>query len=710
MAGERGLVPLSLFDPGAVRASLVGEVRGLDVKDVTRASERSELSRTDAMAVLAAREAVKHARIPPGRRLGVAMGGTTGGMFETETFLSSPSLASLPPERARQLLAYPLSASLGRVVEAVGGAVVSRSICSACSGGAIALVQALAWLRSGTVDFALAGGADGLCRLTVLGFNALGAVDPLACRPFDVERAGLNLGEGAALLCLEREESAVRRGAEVLAWLDGFAVGAEAHHITHPEPSGARAGTLMREALQRAGMSVTGLSYVNAHGTGTQKNDAMEALALSDLLGESADNTYVSSCKAQLGHALGAAGAIEAAITVLALSRGAVPPTVGLRNPEFPGLRHVRGPGVRAALTSALSNSFGFGGRSCVLAFAGSDTSAPSQTLGVGNPVITFATTQNSTEVCEVAVGTGGHPESWSHSAPPEPDAELSPERSRRFDRGSAFVAAAAERALRRTSASAEGTGLILGVAFGTVDRTMAFLARARERGPRHASPAEFPHLVPSAAAGNASIYAGLRGPVFVVSDLGHSGEAALAAACDLIAVGATPCLLAGAIAPRDRIVDGVLGPLLGPPGEAFGRGEGAAFLLLEAPVTARARGARALAEVLGRYAGSVAGEPSLLGIPTPVTGQRHHVLLAAVAREVRDCLARSEWRTCEVTDVGSASGEHEALGALALATAVSMLAAPGGAPPRPDRVLVLSGGPLGYWAVLLGPAGSAAA
>ena len=262
------------------------------------------------------------------------------------------------------------------VSRAVGGVVRSRSICSACSGGAIALVQAAAWLMRGEVDHVLAGGADGLCRLTLLGFNALGATDPALCRPFDRSRGGLNLGEGAAVLVLEREETARARGAQVLAFLDGFAVGAEAHHITHPDPEATRARALMREAMKRAGFAASDIGYVNAHGTGTQQNDAMEARALVDVLGASAAQTWVSSSKAQLGHTLGASGALEAAITVLSLANQQVPPTAGLVEPEESALRHVLATGQPANMDAALSSSFGFGGMSCVLAFSGSERPA----------------------------------------------------------------------------------------------------------------------------------------------------------------------------------------------------------------------------------------------------------------------------------------------------------------------------------------------
>lgn len=671
LRGERGLSPITLFDPGDVRSKLVGEVRGLRPSDVAPRGS-VEYSRTDAMAVAAAREAAARARLPAGARLGIALGGTTGGMFETEALLSSDEeRARLSAERAAELVSYPLSASLHRVAEVLGGVVRTRSICSACSGGAVALVQAAAWLSRGEVDFVLAGGADGLCRLTVLGFNALGATDAQACRPFDRSRAGLNLGEGAGVLVLEREETALSRGAEVLAWLDGYALGAEAHHITHPEPSGARAAQLMRSALARASLSPAELGYVNAHGTGTQQNDAMEARALLEVLGPES-RCLVSSSKAQLGHTLGAAGAIEAALTVLAIAHSQVPPTAGLREPELPGLCHVLEPGRHQRLTAALSSSFGFGGMSCVLAF-----SAP----GRRAPALVPPKTR-------VFVGAAAVLE--AHDAP---EKALDAERSRRFDRGSAQAASGAS--ATRGHDQARETGLVLGTAFGNVERTMAFLARGRERGPRLVAPAEFPHLVPSAPAGNASIYAGLSGAVFAVSDLAQSGDAAFASACELLELGVAERIVAGAIAPRDAIVDRVLGPLLVESGTASERGEGAGFVLL---TTDESGEPALLAEVKSRLVAELGAGRGLAALPPPA-GSEARVFLGAADEATRRELSRSSWSGVPVVDLALEQQHHEALGAQALALAARKIASG-----EVALALVLSGGDGAYMAALLGP------
>jgi 3-oxoacyl-[acyl-carrier-protein] synthase II len=674
MQGERGLRALQLFDPGEVRSTLVGEVRGLSIADIAPSAQREQFSRTDAMAVAAAREAVAAAGLPRGARIGIVLGGTTGGMFETEELLSSPELSSLAPARACELMSYPLSASLARVADAVGGVSLTRSICSACSGGAIALVQAAAWLAKGDVDFVLAGGADGLCRLTLLGFNALGATDPAPCRPFDRSRAGLNLGEGAAVLVLEREATALQRGAEVLAWLDGYAVGAEAHHITHPESTGARASRLLSGALARAGLTPSEVGYVNAHGTGTQQNDAMEARSLLDVFGADS-GTWVSSSKAQLGHTLGAAGAIEAALTVLAVARGELPPSVGLVEPELPGLRHVGARGRTERLTAAVSSSFGFGGMSCVLAFSARERSAAPSVVAAKR-VAVLATAQLD--------------------ALAQPEKLLDAERSRRFDAASAMAAAGAAALVASFAAGGGEAGLVLGSAFGNVERTMAFLARGRERGPRHVPPAEFPHLVPSAPAGNASVYAGLTGPVFAVSALAQSGEAAFGTACELIELGVATQLVAGAIAPHDAIVERVLGPLLDPSGfGAAARGQGAAFVLLAELTLAQASGA-ALAEVLARSTGELA----LALAPFPAPGLRAGVVLGIASAELRQALESSAWGAAPRVDLASQHGYHEALGAVALAVGAELVIRG-----ELDRVLVLSGTALSSVATLLGRA-----
>jgi 3-oxoacyl-[acyl-carrier-protein] synthase II len=206
-----------------------------------------------------------------------------------------------------------------------------------------------------------------LCATVFAGFNALHAISPTPCRPFDRARNGLSLGEGAAVLILERAADAAARGARVHAALLDYGTSADAHHLTAPHPDGTGAILAMRRALARAGVAPAAVDYVNAHGTGTPLNDAAEIKAVRAVFGAAAGTLAISSTKAALGHTLGAAGAIEALATIIAVRDGFLPPTVGLEEPEDPDLDFVPRQSRPAALRLALSNSYGFGGNNTSL-------------------------------------------------------------------------------------------------------------------------------------------------------------------------------------------------------------------------------------------------------------------------------------------------------------------------------------------------------
>jgi 3-oxoacyl-[acyl-carrier-protein] synthase II len=666
IAGDVGFSPITLFDVEGQRSKLAAEVAGLRVADVAPPGEIAAWSRSDALAVIAAREARMQARLGAGARLALAIGATTGGMFEAEDVLAS-MCDDAPIESMRRLLSYPLSTSADHVASTVGPVVRRVTICSACSSGAVALVQGASWLLSGQADAVLAGGTDGLCRLTLTGFNALGATSLGACRPFDARRDGLTLGEGAAFLLLETESAARARGAHVLGFLSGWSVGAEAHHITHPEPTGATAARLIQSALGRAGLSACDIDYVNAHGTATLANDAMEARALSAALGSELQRVSVSSSKGQLGHTLGAAGALEAAITLLALDRGVLPPTGGLEQPDPElALTHVMGRGQPRPLRAALSSSFGFGGTGAVLVFEHAATDSRREgALPEARLVVTAAVTIGRSGVVEAEHNSRYVQSADAALAPIDPLAALDAARSRRFDRVSALVTLGAERVLSAARLAPEGVGLVAGTAFGNVERSVAFLERAFERGPRFASPADFPHLVPSAPSGNASIYAGLSGPVVAVSDVSTSAEAALEVAAAFVSLGLASAVVAGSAEAEDRIVARVLAPLHA--GRAPGSDEGSGWVLVEASRSARLRGARVLAEIRQIAA-------SVRELDAPRELNRARVVLASDSSAdalLSGCAWASVARLPLCADVGS----HEARGAFAIAAAVALIA-----------------------------------
>ncbi|HEY2404870.1 MAG TPA: beta-ketoacyl-[acyl-carrier-protein] synthase family protein [Polyangiaceae bacterium] len=672
-AGERGLRDVTLFDTAGLRSRIAGEVRDFDVRDALGSSWSQDASRCDGLAMRAAREALECADARDHANLGIVLGGTTGGMYETELGLRDLPTGSLPVEHVRRLLDFPLSVSVERLARTLGAERVA-TIASACASSAFALILGASWLLSGRAARVLAGGVDGLCQLTFTGFNALGAADPAPCRPFDVTRAGLNLGEGSAFLVLELEAEAKRRGARVLGWLSGWAMGSEAHHVTHPDPAGHRAAELIEEALRCAGLAARDIDYVNAHGTGTQQNDAMEARALERALGRECERIWVSSCKAQLGHTLGAAGAIEAALTVLALEAGVVLPAVGLEAPEARSLRHALGPAKQTKLRAALSNSFGFGGSCAVLAFESPDAAARQCAApGRPNPVISAAVVVGPERLVSVnALAREPAPEAGAPAKQLalDPLSALNPDRSRRFGRASALACVGIEALLQGDHAPRGSCGLVLSSAYGDVERSVRFIRRVFAGGPRLASPAEFPQLLASSASGNASLYMGLRGPCLTVSEGDAGGEAALSVALSVLALARDRACLAGGVEAFDSIVDELLAP-----SSQLPRSEGGGFVLLEDEASALGAGRLPLARIVEHVARHGAWVAQLRAVSAPARAERAAVFCSSQERAALDELAQSSWADVTRVDLTRALGYHEAFGAIALAVAAARIA-----------------------------------
>jgi 3-oxoacyl-[acyl-carrier-protein] synthase II len=666
--GERGISEVSLFDPSGLKSRVAAEVRGLDVRAIAPHGEADDWSRSDALSFIAAREALAQAAHVFGSPLGLALGGTTGGMYETERALAAILPGHVAPHDARRLLDFPLAVSVERVARALGNVAPLATVCSACSSGAVAIALGASWLLSGRASRVLAGGVDGLCQLTFTGFSALGAMDPEPCRPFDAGRAGLTLGEGAGCLVLELESSARARGVPIIAFLSGWAVASEAHHVTHPEPSGARAARVLSDAMLTAGLGTSEIDYVNAHGTGTVQNDAMEARALTRVFGADVGQVWVSSSKAQIGHTLGAAGAIEAAMTALSVSRGLLPPTAGLERPEEPALRHVLAPNQSATLRAALSSSFGFGGACAVLAFE--PPSAEPRLLS--RKLTTELVISGAASYGPAGISSGVQSRRYLSDAEPEraglpdPLTLLDPERSRRFSRASAIVIATAESALRDAHLQAAETGFVVGSAFGDVERSVRFLQKVLGQGPKFASPAEFPQLIASTGSGNASIYLGLTGPCLSVSEFGTSGQSAVSVAISLLELGLAPALLAGAAEARDSIVDAVLG-------DDGSRSEGGGFVVLEESSTVLARGRVPLAVVAEHHALRSAPEAAFAALPVPPATAC--IVAGFLPSALAGVLKRSAWRDVRLCSLPATLGQHEAIGATALAVAVAEVA-----------------------------------
>jgi 3-oxoacyl-[acyl-carrier-protein] synthase II len=241
---------------------------------------------------------------------------------------------------------------------------------TACSSGATAIGYALDLIRQGEAEMMICGGTEPLCRITYAAFNALQAVDPEYCKPFDRDRQGMSLGEGAGILVLESLTRALQRKARIYAEVLGCGISCDANHMTAPDPNAHGAAGAMRAALADAGVSADQVDYINAHGTATPANDRMEIRAINTVFGDRAGQIPVSSTKSMVGHTLGAAGAIEAVTCVLAIDEGFVPPTVHHAHPDETCNLDVVPDGARdATINTVLSNSFAFGGNNTCLVF-----------------------------------------------------------------------------------------------------------------------------------------------------------------------------------------------------------------------------------------------------------------------------------------------------------------------------------------------------
>ena len=368
--GRSGIGPVDLFDVTPFPARIGAQVRNYDPLAHFDRRTASRLSRTDQFGLLAAREALRDSGVSGSYSpydLGVAMGGGAAGMYQSELWLQD----ILADRKARPGLLRGLlpDRTATVVAEACNLAGYQGTVTTACSSSATAIGWGADLVATGRLAAVVCGGSDTLSILTFAGFNSLRVVDPEPCSPFSLGRQGISLGEGAAFLVLEREAAARQRGARIYGYLRGYAVAGEAHHMTAPDPTGSVAARVMAEALHNAGARPEEVGWVNAHGTGTPLNDTVESTVMKLVFGERAPRVPLVSVKAHTGHCLGAAGAIEAVATVIALEDGFIPQTLHFRgrDPECDLDYCHDGPRPSTA-ELALSNSFAFGGNITTLA------------------------------------------------------------------------------------------------------------------------------------------------------------------------------------------------------------------------------------------------------------------------------------------------------------------------------------------------------
>lgn len=563
-AGSSGISHVTSVDATDFISQLAGELPGgADWKGATpRRVGRGVVDRCHAMALDATTEAIAAARLATAGyasdRVGISLGTSLGGARSGEKFHRQWLQNGLRSADADLLRQYPLH-SVADYLAQQTGFVGPRAVQSnACAAGAVAIAYGVELIESGHADVVIAGGVDPLAYFSFGGFSCLEALDPLHCAPY-TRSSGLNLGEGAGVVVLERRAAAHARGIPVLAVVRGYGLSADAHHPTAPDPTGRGALRAMRSALEMGDVSADDVDYVNGHGTGTPANDSTETRAVSQLRPE--NPPPISSTKSMIGHTLGAAGAVEAVTTVLALRDGVFPPTVVPPEHIDPphGLDIVPVTGRVGDIAVALSNSFAFGGNNASLLLTADALPSVGETAAraARDVVITGASAmaagaKDSTEV-RAALRT------WTPVYGDErvtlegygdfPVAEIpekhltrgiNPQMLRRIDnlgRRAAVVVADLLRERRLSRDEAARTGLVFATGTGPLSTVEAFQRELIQTGAGNTR--LFPNTVMNAAGGHVALLNKLQGPTATICAGGTSGVTALHFATRLIQRGA---------------------------------------------------------------------------------------------------------------------------------------------------------------------------
>ncbi|HET7472121.1 MAG TPA: beta-ketoacyl-ACP synthase II [Candidatus Limnocylindrales bacterium] len=384
ISGRSGVARIEAFDPSRLGAQIGGEVKDLDSSHILDRKEQRRTDRYIQLGLVAARQAMDQAGLPErmdgeeAERTGVIMGTGLGGVG---TLVEGISInATRGPDRISPFL-IPMgipNVGAGQIAISFGMTGPNFTTVSACATGGHAIGEAWETIRRGDAEMMIAGGAEaGIYEPLVGGFDSMRALsrrndDPeAASRPFDQGRDGFVPGEGAGALVLEELDHARARGATIFAEIIGYGATADASHITLPAPGGIGAVRAARRALRKAGLEPTDIAHVNAHATSTPEGDKSELQAIRTVFGDHAPKVSITANKSMIGHTLGAAGAIEAIVTILTMREGCVPPTINLHDPDpaGEGLDLTPNAAVRRDVPIALSNSFGFGGQNTALIF-----------------------------------------------------------------------------------------------------------------------------------------------------------------------------------------------------------------------------------------------------------------------------------------------------------------------------------------------------
>ncbi|WP_306357732.1 MULTISPECIES: beta-ketoacyl-[acyl-carrier-protein] synthase family protein [unclassified Nocardia] len=625
LAGTVAIRPVRGLDLTGCRTRLGGEVTPW--RDQDRDPDENVDPAVE-FALAAAAEAIGNAGLRPRRsgadadgvpatRWGAVIGTCNGGLRSLEQAWRAERDGRVPPWR-QYLMIQPQT-----IAEAVGAVFGMRgpvlSVNTACAAGAHAVAHAVELIRADRADVMVVGGSDAFNETVFAGFHSLEALSPVPAAPYSKDRQGLSLGEGSGMLVLVEHAVAVRHGLPVLAEVLGYGLSADGHHPTAPHPEGEGAARALTAAFAASGVTPADVRYVNGHGTGTPKNDSAESNAVRRAFGPAAEKVALSSVKSMIGHLLGAAGAVEAIATVLALRDQIAPPTAGFTGPDPKcGLEAVPNVARRLPMDVAMSNNFAFAGANATVVYGREGrVASPASRTGVDRVVVTgigvILPGATSPEELVRRYRSGSEPRSREVDfamAPLDFDASahLTAKQRRRMDRLGVLAVASSAMALEHAGLDPaahdpDRVGVVLGTGLGPVESLERFTVPVLESGVTDGNPAVFPNTVYNAAAGQVSMLLGVRGPTSTLTAAHAAGASALGVGYDLLRSGAADALLcpaADVLGPFARRAYERI-PLFATAGRSgYLLAEGAVTLLLERESFARDRGARVLATFAG--------------------------------------------------------------------------------------------------------------
>ncbi len=577
IAGESGIREIHAWDTSHYKTDFAGAAQDFDPLEHFPPKVARRMDRCHQIAIAAAREAVADAgidleRIDPGRA-GIVIGSSLGGMPSWQRF--DRILATTGQWRGRLVYEYPLHVCLDRLTAALGFLGPRAVTSTACTASTLSIGFSLDLLRSGQADLILTGGVDPLAEFSFAGFSSMKNVSPQACAPFSMP-IGLTTGEAAGLLVVEPLERALERGAHIYAELVSHQLTADAYHPTSGDPTGGSQKRAIVEAMERSGVTPEEIDYVNAHGTGTAGNDQIESKLMTVIYGDRGCQLPISSVKGALGHTLGAAGGIEALITVLAVARDVIPPTTNFTKPR-PGsnIDCVPNESRNQPVNVAITQNFAFGGNNAAIVIRKHDLDgnrAPDfpqrrvvlsgmgliTPIGSGKDEFLAGIESGRCGVGDIKTfDTEGISPGIGATVEDFDPARFTRARTRRMDRYGQFTVCAAELAFRDaqlkvTRGNAGRIGVMVGTTLGPTASVKAFHEPMATGHPEKCNPAIFPNTVLNAGAGLAAIQLRVKGCNAALSCGQASGLSAIGHAYEHVSGGGADVVIAGGVEELD--------------------------------------------------------------------------------------------------------------------------------------------------------------